>query len=304
LRAELESYVDGMFHQSTSLARAALHHFNRQSPDLEQHDVPLLIDAAVRLRYLSWPRKLRYRVQGRSLADIGCGTGLHGIGFVVVGVTRYVGVDPRIDPGRDRFKDLRSGRWVNIGWSAADIMRLMPRIQLFSGGVEHLPEDACFDVAVMHNVTEHLADLEGVLAATVRHLKPGGEIIFNHHNFFCWNGHHLRPKRVSDIDPDDAEQKKYLDWGHLDYDAPPEHYLERGLNKIRISQLKALTERYFDLQQWDLVPSDYEQGAGRLTPEVRARHPELTDVDFTTQNVFCRASPRPEFLSERCSHAK
>jgi len=300
LRRVFDRYLESVYHVDADYARVALHCFNIGANDIEQHDIPALIAAAVELGYLSWPRKLRPLVQGRSVIDIGCGTGLHGIGFVVVGATRYVGVDPRIDPQRDRVKDLRTGKWIQLGWTGADIMRMMPRIKLFSGGIEELPKDACFDVALMHNVTEHLPDLESVLATTAKHLRPDGELVFNHHNFYSWNGHHLPPKRVSDIDASDPEQKKYLDWAHLDYEPPPNHYFRRGLNKIRISDLKTMTERYFKIDEWVLVPSGPEQGAERLSDEIRARHPQLTDLDFTTQHVFCRASPKQGCLSAHC----
>jgi len=288
LRRRLESNYLG----DAELARAAFRHFNEGNIDVQRNDAPELVDRALDLGYLGWPRKIRAFIKGRDVLDVGCGTGAHGIGYVVVGATRYVGVDPRINPRKDRVKDLRSGRWVSFGWTGAQIMERMPRIKLIAGGVEQLPPEAQFDVAIMHNVTEHLPQLERVLEAAAQHIRHGGQLIFNHHNFYAWNGHHLSPKRVSAIDPDDAEQKNYVDWAHLDFDPDADHYINRGLNKVRIHELRAMTERWFDILEWELMPSDAERGAGRLTETIRARHPELSDLEFTTQSVFCRAAPK------------
>ncbi|MGB5833709.1 MAG: methyltransferase domain-containing protein [Thiohalocapsa sp.] len=285
------------FQDDGALARVAFQCYNQKADDRADNDAPEIIERATALNYLSWPKKIQHLVGGREVVDIGCGTGVHGVGYVVVGARRYVGVDPRVELQRDRVKDLRTGAWVDFGWTANEIMQRMPRIEYCRGGVEQLPADALFDVAVMHNVTEHLPDLAGVFASVAQHLRPSGELVFNHHNFYAWNGHHLAPKRVSDIDLRDAEQRNYLDWGHLTYEAPPDHYFHRGLNKLRIEELRLITQRFYDIKQWDLIPSDPEQGAGRLKAPIRARHPGLSETDFTIQYVYCRAQPKAGALS-------
>jgi hypothetical protein len=131
-----------------------------------------------------------------------------------------------------------------------------------------------------------------VLVAVGDHLRQEGELIFNHHNFYCWNGHHMAPKRVADIDPSDPEQRNFIDWAHLDFQAPEGHYFHRGLNKLRIHEVREITARHFDILEWTLIPSTAERGAERLTPEIRARHPELSEAEFLTQHVFCRAAPK------------
>jgi SAM-dependent methyltransferase len=211
---------------------------------------------------------------------------------VVSGATHYTGIDPRIDPARDRVKDLRSGVWTALGWTGAEIMQRLPRIRLVSGRVDEIPDAERFDVAAMHNVTEHLLDLDGVLAAIAKHLRPNGQLVYNHHNFFAWNGHHLKPKSVADIDPSDTEQGQYLDWAHLSFDPPPGHYFRRGLNRLRLHEVREITERYFDIAEWTLVPSPESKGAGRLTQPIRQRHPELSELELTTQHAYCRATPK------------
>jgi SAM-dependent methyltransferase len=217
---------------------------------------------------------------------------VHGIGFIIAGARSYTGVDPRIDHASERVKDLTTGGYVGFGWTGAEIERRLPRIRLVSGRVEDLPDDALFDVAVLHNVTEHLHDLESVLAAAAGHLRPDGELVYQHHNYYAWNGHHMAPKRVSDIDADDPEQRQVLDWAHIDFQPPPEHYISRGLNRLRLHEVRAMTERHYDIAHWDLIPSDAERGAGRLTDAIAQRYPALEAIELTTQYAFCRAHPK------------
>ena len=80
-----------------------------------------------------------------------------------------------------------------------------------------------------------------------------------------------------------------MDWGHVGYEPEPEHYIARGLNRIKLDDILALTAKYFDIVTADEVLSRPETGLGRLTDTVRQRHPDLTDRDFETQNLFCVA---------------
>ena len=292
LQRRWEHLLNGRFHRDPELAVAAYRWFNAATLDLADNEAPALIRRGTELGYVGWPRQIRHLVVGRDVLDIGCDNGGHGIGFVVVGAKSYTGVDPRIDPRRDLGRDLRTGRRTQFGWTGAQMMQQMPRIRLVSGGVEALPPDQRFDVAVLHNVTEHLLALEDVLAATASHLRIGGELVFNHHNFYCWNGHHKPPKRVVDIDDNDPEQLKYLDWAHLDFDPPEGHAFLRRLNRLRLHEVREITERHYDILEWTPITSSPAQGLGRLTPAIVARHPELAEQEFTTQHVFCRATPK------------
>lgn len=282
--------VKRRFHQDPKRALVAYRLFNRDAPDRDSNYAPKLIRRATEFGYMSWPRRLRAHVRGKDILDVGCGTGIHAIGYVTVGARSYTGVDPRVDLERDRVKDMRDGKWKSIGATGAEIMRSMPRITLHPGGVETLPDGADYDVVVLHNVTEHLSDLDQVFSQIARHLRPDGIVIFNHHNFYCWNGHHMLPKLVADIDPKDAEQSNYIDWAHLNFDAPAGHYIDRGLNRMRLHELRALTAKHFDIIEWTATQSKPEQGGGRLTPEIRAKHPQYRLEELLTQNVYCRGA--------------
>jgi len=284
-----DAVFPGGFADKPEVAVEAYWALNQDMPDAARNFAPDLIRRAVEFNYLSWPKKIRADIVGKDVADVGCGTGLHAIGFAVVGVKSYTGVDPRVDLDSDQARNLRKSAWEGFGWTGRQIMEAMPRIRLFKGGVEELPPDEQFDVVVLHNVTEHLHDLEGIFAAVAERLREDGKLLFNHHNFYCWNGHHLAPKTVDRIDPDDPEQKLYMDWAHLDFDPPEDHYIARGLNRIRLHELRDLTWRYFDIVEWTALESKESQGKGRLTPEIRARHPQYREEEFLVQNVLCRA---------------
>lgn len=277
-----------------------------------------MIRRAVEFNYLNWPRKIMNDVKGKDVLDVGCGTGLHAVGFLVVGVKSYTGLDPYVDLQNDIARNYRAkrtpgyrytleematrnpsrdGRDEHFGWTPAQMRRRLPRVDLIPGTFEQVAPSRTFDVAVLHNVTEHLIQIDEVFEGVWRLLRPDGEIVFNHHNFYCWNGHHLPPKFVSEIDPADPDQENFMDWNHVVYDPVDDHYIAWGLNRIRLDELRALTERYFHVERWDESRTDEDRGVNRLTDEIRARHAHLTQRELTTQNVLCRGRKRPEPLA-------
>ena len=141
----------------------------------------------------------------------------------------------------------------------------------------------------MHNVTEHLVAIEEVFSEVRARLRPGGRIIYRHHNYACWNGHHQSPRTTSEINPEDRVQAIYLDWAHLDFDSEWHLPMGRRLNRIRLHELRALTERLFKILTWEELPSRREQGAERVSDQIRARHPDYEREELLTQAVMCVA---------------
>lgn len=254
---------------------------------------PDVIERAHAFGYMKWADRVQAHVRGKSVIDVGCGPGLHGIGYITAGAKSYLGLDPIIDLHKDRVKNLSAhSRKMPFGWTAAQLGQMMEPWDVRCEPIQDLPDERLFDIAVLHNVTEHLLQIDSVFEAIARRLKPCGQLLFNHHNFYAWNGHHLPPKRVSDIKPGDPGQAAMMDWGHVEYQAAPEHYISRGLNRIRLDELTALTERFFDIEICEARLSRPETGLGRLTDDIRNRYPYLTDRDFETQNLFCLARVR------------
>ena len=250
---------------------------------------PRIIERAFDFGYMSWPRTIQNLVKGKDILDIGCGPGLHGIGYLVLGANSYVGVDPIAKPNKDRAKNLTAKRKEPFGWTPNQIHQQIPPWQVTPLPLQSLDKGDGFDLAVLHNVTEHLSDLEGIFEAMAERLRPDGKVVYNHHNFYAWNGHHLPPKTVSAINLDDAGQREMIDWGHVEFDPPEGHYIGRGLNRIRLDDIIDLTHKYFDVEEFDERPSRPDTGLGRLNDKIRERYPYLTDRDFETQNLFCIA---------------
>lgn len=298
-RREREKEIRRSFHNDPEAACAAYYLFNTRSLGRWRSFDRDMIRRAVEFDYLNWPRKIAADVQGKDMLDVGCGTGLHAIGFLVVGVKSYTGMDPLLEMDSDLGYNMRkqtSSRnnrpQEHFGWTAAEIQRRLPRVRLVPGTFEQVAPDKTFDVAVLHNVTEHLLHIEEVFKGVWRRLRPDGACVFNHHNYYSWNGHHQPPKFVDEISADDPEQRKFLDWNHLDLEAETAEVISKELNRIRLDELRALSEKYFTIEDWKETPSDSRRGGGRLTDEIRRRFPQYSDREFTTQNVLCRARKR------------
>ena len=92
-----------------------------------------------------------------------------------------------------------------------------------------------------------------------------------------------------DIDLDDPIQRKYIDWGHVVLAESHTDELSKNLNKIRIDELRRLTEKYFKIETWKEIPSKPEQGCIRFTNEIINKYPKYEKREFMIQNVFCVA---------------
>lgn len=253
---------------------------------------PEILSKAFDYGYMSWPSKIQEHIRDKDIIDIGCGPGLHGIGYLVGGARSYVGLDPIVKLDKDRVKNLTAKCKEPFGWTPNEIAELIEPWKITPKLSYELPEERMFDVATLHNVTEHLLQIEDVFRDLSLRLRPGGVMIYNHHNFYTWNGHHLPPKSIAAIKPGDPKQKEMMDWAHIAFDPPPEHYISRGLNRIMLDDLIALTEKYFDIEFSEEIPTRPENGALRITDGIRNRYPHLTDRDLLTQNLFCIARVR------------
>lgn len=253
---------------------------------------PGLISRCLEFGYVHWPKALQPLVRRADVLDLGCGMGLHAVGFVLSGVRNYTGCDPIVDLDSDRMKNGRRQCRESSGWTPRQISAQFPHVRFVRGGLEGLDPEARFDVAVLHNTTEHLRDVRQTFRLLHQHLRAGGRLIFNHHNFYAWNGHHMRPKSVPAIDPADPAQRRVVDWAHLDPDAAlVEHFASR-VNRIALDELQAITGEFYNIETWRERLSNATEGVQRLTPEVLKQHPRFTRRDLATQSVYCVARRR------------
>jgi arsenite methyltransferase len=99
------------------------------------------------------------------LLDVGCGAAMSALALFgpVLDRIRYLGVDvsPAVDVARTRFME----RGLSASFMQADLNQLP------------LPDDSV-DLIFSEGVLHHTDDTRAALAAVVRHLKPGGRILF------------------------------------------------------------------------------------------------------------------------------
>lgn len=279
------------------LARIAFfHHALDPVAALANYD-PHLIDVSVEFDYVTWPKRIQSLVRGRSVIDVGCGFGGYGMGFLVAGATDYAGLDPVMKLDSTRAKNKRTRSWGDMGITPREIAETLPAIRLFECTAEEMPVDETFDTIALHNVTEHLIQLDLVFQGLVNLCKPDSRIVFLHHNFYCWNGHHFAPNRPDQLDLNNPEHLKVYDWNHIDNvgGLPEDHYFKTHLNRVRLAEIREITERYFDIVTWEERPSSPET-LERLTPEiverVRKTLPDMTEQELKTNVVFCVARPK------------
>ena len=277
------------YHFDGTSAAFVYRQFSKNDPDLEDNYVPELFQKAVEFGHVSWPRKFQSQVQGKHVLDLGCGTGLHGVAYIIAGAKSYMGLDPKIDLDSDLCKNRRSGKVEPFGSTPRQIMTQMPRIRLVSGTFEDIAPEETFDLIVLHNVTEHLRNIETVFQGIFERLHADGALLFHHHNFYCWNGHHLPPRSVGQINAGDPKQADVIDWNHLSFEPPDGHYIRTGLNKIRLDELRQLTARYLEISQWDEIRATKSEGGGRLTQDILARHKQYSERELAVKNVLCTA---------------
>jgi SAM-dependent methyltransferase len=250
---------------------------------------------AAELGYFRWPARLREQIAGKSVLDVGCGAGTHGLGFIAFGAGSYLGLDPGMKLDADVTKDKHGAKLpggqtpkTSFGRTPREISQAVPRIRFLRGTFEDIEathELQEFDTIILLNVTEHLLAIGKVFEGCAKHLAPGGMLLFNHDNFYSWKGHHMSPKKPEFYQSNNPDHQLYVDWNHLEFDPPEGHYFRRALNRIRLDDLRSLTEQHFEIEEWDELVNDF----GRLTPEILQRHPQYSKRELEVANVLCTA---------------
>ncbi|MEP9381179.1 methyltransferase [Nocardioides cheoyonin] len=275
---------------------AYFHHASDLEWALRNYD-PHLIKISAEFDYIAWPKRIQEYVRGRAVLDVGCGFGGFGMGFLIAGTKAYTGLDPAMDLDSTRAKNKRVRKWADMGVTPRRITETLPAIRLFQSSSEDSSFTETFDTIALHNVTEHLLDLETVIQGLTRLCTPDTAVVFHHHNFYCWNGHHLAPNRPEQLDEDDPKHQQVYDWQHIDLvpGLPDDHYIMTNLNRVRMDELRDVVERYFEIERWEEIPSS-ESTLSRLTPEilerVRGIMPELTERDLAVNAVLGVARPK------------
>lgn len=258
---------------------------------------PHLIDISAKFDYVTWPKRIQAQVRGRSVLDVGCGFGGFGMGFLIAGATSYLGLDPAMELDSSQAKNKRIRRWADMGVTPREIAAALPAIRLVQSSSEDTSLDETFDTIALHNVTEHLMHLDEVLRGLTRLCKPHTDVVLHHHNFYCWNGHHRAPNQPEQLDEGNPKHGELYDWRHINLlpGLADDHYFNTHLNRVRLHELREITEQYFDIVRWDEIPSS-ESTLARLTPGIRDRVrevvPDISERELTVNTVFAVARPK------------
>ena len=63
-----------------------------------------LIARTVDFGYVMWPFTIRELIVDKDVLDVGCGSGVHGLSFIMAGARSYTGLDPLIDLASSKVK--------------------------------------------------------------------------------------------------------------------------------------------------------------------------------------------------------
>lgn len=294
LRSFDNDLMDMPWHNDVLLAEAAYFCF---SSDIEKRLAnydPKLINKSVEFNYVGWPKRIQQLIRGKSVLDVGCGFGGYGMGFIIAGAELYTGLDPAMDLDSTAAKNKRTRTWGHLDSTPREIAAKSDYIKLVRGKSEELEFNKKFDVISLHNVTEHLFNIEDVFKGLSTRLKEDGVLVFMHHNYYFWNGHHMDPIKTDQLDINNSEHMTVADWNHVlnVNNFPEDHFINIDLNKIKINSLKSLTKKYFKITVWDSITSK-DDVKSRLTPELMnklLKHDnELTEYDLLTNAIYCEA---------------
>jgi SAM-dependent methyltransferase len=246
-------------------------------------------------------------LRGLRVLDVGCGKAmwltllLHSAGARVTGIdTEFL--DPSRSP-RKYWAIAQSNGWERavrtLVWDLAYAGPYYRALAVAVGRplvhagldarrttVEALEEDeGVFDLVVSHEVFEHIADVDAVLARLARLLKPSGlTYIYIHNVASLSGGHHIAWKY-----PDTEPSTVVPPWDHLRERRFPD--IPSWINGWRMERYREAFERHFEILSWR--PGAVE-GESLLTPALEAELSSYPREELLTKGYVIIARPKPE----------
>src|SRR5262245_38475580 len=162
------------------------------------------------------------RIADRRLLEVGCGQCWYAPLLLAGGARCFVGIDQYKDFGTTQVFDRQFAGLTETPQRIRDMpLRMDEFLSAFQNIEVHAEDflnwqtDRRFDTAYLLTVTEHLEDVRAVFQRIVDLLDDGGLVYFSHHNYYCWNGHHMVPRTVAEYDPNDVAMRAHADWNHV-----------------------------------------------------------------------------------------
>jgi SAM-dependent methyltransferase len=246
-------------------------------------------------------------VRGRRILDIGCGRSawlsllLHSLG------ARVTGVDVQVTrPGVSlaKYRDILRENGLEtaartLAWDllfAAPYYRELQRVCEFplrfdgldlrpmSAHALELP-DASFDLAVSHEVFEHLPDVAGAVRELARVLRPEGRTYLYIHNYTSLSGgHHIAWKY-----PDSEPSRVVPPWDHLRERRHP--HIPSWINRWREHQYREAFATCFEVIEWRHTA---REGEALLTPQLQAELAGYEREELLAKGLLVVARPRTQ----------
>lgn len=231
--------------------------------------------------------RARLDITGKNLLEIGGSACWYAPLFLARGAASFTGVD--IEIPFDTYRLWSRGfykKHVDLPLTLSEFCSSFRGVNLVEADIREAvgrlgPFDAIFTIST----TEHFDDPEACFQAVADLLRPGASLYINHHNYFCWNGHHCGPWTVGEIDTDDHSQAGVIDWGHVK-NFINQHDTSNYVNFIRIHELIDLVGKFLEIDQVELEKMTPEAGLERLTPEILASLPRYYRAELETGSVL------------------
>jgi SAM-dependent methyltransferase len=144
-------------------------------------------------------------------------------------------------------------------------------------------EDDTFDLAVSHEVFEHIKDVAGVVRELRRVLRPGGRTYLYIHNYTSLSGGHHIAWKYPDTEPscivppwDHLRRRMYVD-------------IPSWVNGMREREYRAIFEHYFEIEDWFSVG---DEGEALLTPEIEAELAAYSRRELLSKGFVVVGRPR------------
>jgi SAM-dependent methyltransferase len=259
--------------------------------DLDVEQFAAVVGAGV------WKDLARYRdgdamFHGATLLDVGARHGFNGLVFLAWGGRFYAAVDTAAKAFRLRHvKDhmRRDHPHIDVGFSMEEMAERYPDRLWLSVVEEKDRIPGRFDFITLFSVTEHLRHPAKTLRSLRRNLRSSGRLFASHHNFYCWNGHHGRPKSTAQLAEMESagEDISLADWTFFKRELP------EALNRLRPVELRRVIERYFRVDQWEVQFTPLGKGLERISGEILQRVKPTSAEELLIQRVFISLRRKP-----------